>query len=563
MTETELLAHLRAHYPREDEGCEWKEFKTLTHAVSGRKGEDIASYCSAIANMAGGHLLIGVADRTLAIVGIQDFHDYTPENLAPRLLGRCTNLSSEGLRVEPFTTSDTGKTVWVLHIPPHAPRLPVYAHDKAWQRVGDSLSELRPERRKSILEEPIEVVDWSAQTVPGASVADLEPAAIAVARAKFKERRENARYVTEVDGWDDVTFLDKARLTAGGRMTRAALLLLGRPESAHFLLPYPAQITWKLEAEERAYEHFGPPFLLNTTEVLGRIRNIKTKLFPDDQLLATEVSKYDTRVILEALHNCLAHQDYTQNARVLVTERVERLIFENAGGFFEGHAEDYVSGERTPQRYRNPWLAQAMVSLGMIDTMGYGIHSMFLAQRKRFFPLPDYARSTDRQVVLEVYGHAIDLNYTRLLLQRQDLDLGTVVLLDRVQKKYPIPVEAVSALRRAGLIEGRKPNFYVSAHIAAATNTQAAYTRNRGMAKAQLKQFVLNHVQQFGSATRGKLEELLLPLLPQGLDDAAKSNKVKNLLTEMRAVDKTLICHGRGPAALWRLAGESSNTSDV
>lgn len=81
MNEADLQRYLRAQFPKENAACEWKEFKNLTHAVSGRKGEDIASYISAIANMAGGHLVIGVEDSTLRIVGIRNFHDYTAENI--------------------------------------------------------------------------------------------------------------------------------------------------------------------------------------------------------------------------------------------------------------------------------------------------------------------------------------------------------------------------------------------------------------------------------------------------------------------------------------------------
>lgn len=58
MIESELQAYLQTHYPRENAACEWKAFRKLGHAVSGRKGEDIASYVSAIANMEGGHLVI-------------------------------------------------------------------------------------------------------------------------------------------------------------------------------------------------------------------------------------------------------------------------------------------------------------------------------------------------------------------------------------------------------------------------------------------------------------------------------------------------------------------------
>lgn len=555
MNEQDLHRHSAAQFPREDAACEWKAFKNLRHAVSGDKGDDIASYVAAIANMDGGHLVIGVEDKTLRIIGIQNFHDYTPDNLRQRLAGKCPNLDCEGLSVDVWVTQDTGKTVWVIHIPKHRPRLPVYAHDKAWQRLGESLVEMRPERLEAILAEPIETVDWSAQMVPDATIDDLDPDALTLAREKFKERHRGDAFHDQIDGWEVGSFLDRVKLAVHGQLTRAALLLLGRPSATHFLSPHPAQITWKLEAEERAYEHFGPPFLLTTTQVLHRIRNVKLKLFPAHQLLASEVNKYETRVILEALHNCLAHQDYTRAERVLVTEKVDRLIFENAGSFFEGVAADYFAGDKTPSRYRNPWLAQAMVQLGMIDTMGYGIHTMTLAQRTRYFPLPDYEKSTSARVVLDIFGHAIDENYSMLLLERHDLDIDTVILLDRVQKRLPITESGAAYLRRAKLIEGRKPNYYVSAQIAATMGTQAAHTRNQGLQKPAQKQFVLQHLKKFGTATREKLEGLLMGTFPAGLSDAQKQNKMRNLLSEMRGKDGTITCDGRrGPNAVWRLA---------
>lgn len=74
----------------------------------------------------------------------------------------------------------------------------------------------------------------------------------------------------------------------------------------------------------------------------------------------------------------------------MVTEYPDKLVFENEGGFFEGIPDDYIKGEKTPRRYRNPFLAQAMTELNMIDTMGCGIHEIHLGQAERFFPMPDY-----------------------------------------------------------------------------------------------------------------------------------------------------------------------------
>ena len=76
MTEAELHIYLKDNYPQENEKCEWKEFKSLKHQISGREGDDVISYISAIANMKGGSLVIGVEDKTLNITGIQDFHNY-------------------------------------------------------------------------------------------------------------------------------------------------------------------------------------------------------------------------------------------------------------------------------------------------------------------------------------------------------------------------------------------------------------------------------------------------------------------------------------------------------
>lgn len=552
MNEASLQQYLMELFPREDAACEWKEFKSLRHALVGSAGKDVISYLSAIANMEGGHLVIGVEDGTLRIVGIQDFNNYTVDNVRQRLLQRCRALDSELFRVESFTTEDTQKTVWVFHVPKHRPRMPVYAHDKAWQRLDDSLVEMRQERLDSILQEPLGGNDWSAQIVEGATLDDLDPAALELAREKFAEKHHRASFAADIPGWDLSTFLDRAKITIQGQVTYAALLLLGKPEATHYL-PTLAQITWKLVGEEQAYEHFAPPFLLSTTQVLHRIRNVGYKLFPQNQLLATEVSKYDTRVILEALHNCIAHQDYQLRSRILVTERADRLIFENAGGFFEGRPEDYFSGEVTPSRYRNPWLVQAMVSLGMIDTMGFGINTMTQSQRKRYFPLPDYSKSSADTVVLEIYGHVIDENYTRLLLERQDLPLNTVILLDQVQKKQKITADAAALLRKQGLIEGRKPNYYLAAEVAQTTGSKGEYIRNRAFDDAYYKDLILDYLREYSSARPDELRGLVVDKLSDALDEKQKHNKFRNLLHGMSKRDQTIEKQGGQQKGRWVL----------
>ena len=176
-----------------------------------------------------------------------------------------------------------------------------------------------------------------------------------------------------------------------------------------------------------------------------------------------------------------------------------------------------------------------MVTLKMIDSLGYGIHKMYKSQMQRYFPLPDYSKSTRDDVVLEIYGHAIDENYSKLLIEKKDdIDLTDAVLLDKVQKSLPINDEAARKLKQKGFIEGRKPNYFISAQIAGITEKKAQYTRNKGLDTEILKSFIIKHIEIHGSATRKELEDLLLDKMPDYMDDKQRRKRLDNILQGMR-----------------------------
>lgn len=561
MTARELQAWLRARFPKEDERHEWKEWRSLKQNISGRKGEDLASYISALANMDGGCIVIGVQDRTLAVTGIQEFADYTVENVVHRVLGRTPGLPSMGLRVQELRASDTGAVVWLVHVPRHAPRELVFAHDQAWQRDGDSLTGLREDLRRAILLEPLAGEDWSAVLVPGATLEDLDPAAIAKAREKYFEKHQRQPWAAQVPLWDAAKLLDKVGLTVHGQVTRACLLLLGLPERATALLsPHPVEITWKVAAE-RVAELFHPPFLLTTTHVAQHIRNPNIKLFPANELLAVTLPRYDTNtVLLEGLHNCLAHQDYAQCGRIVVEESAGLVRMINLGGFFDGKPEDYASGERTPGRYRNERLAKAMAEIGMIDKVGFGIHDMVQAQRRRFLPLPDYEGSSPLRTVFNVYGQEIDENYSHWLMERTDLSIEHVLWLDRLQKKLKLDAAQVAELRRAGLVEGRSPKLHISAQMATATGQEVEYLNQRRPDVEDYKT-VLCKLLALGPQPRTKVDALLLPKLQLWIPELSKRKEyVKALLKEMSKEERIQNIGGRTKAALWALAPNSSQS---
>ncbi|WP_186044297.1 RNA-binding domain-containing protein [Burkholderia gladioli] len=528
------------------------EFKQADNNYS---TDEIGKYFSALANEAnlrhtdGGWLVFGVSNKTRRVVGtdyrpqserLQSLKMQIAENAEPRITFR-----------EIHELAHADGRVLMLEIPAAPQGIPIAWKGHYYARAGESLTSLGLDKLDDIRRQT-QGQDWTAQVVAGATLDDLDEAAVHKARESFAQKYANRFQSGEVEGWSVPTFLDRARVTRNGQITRTALLLLGKVESTFLLSPYPAQLTWKLEGQERAYEHFGPPFLLSTTRLYQRIRNIQLRLLPQDELLPIEVSKYDQKIVLEALHNCLAHQDYTRNGRVVVTELPDRLVFENEGSFFEGQPDEYIQGDKTPRRYRNPALAQAMVELNMIDTMGYGIHSIYAGQARRYFPLPDYDLSDIGAVKLTIYGGVADPAYSRLLIQNTDLPLADILALDRVQKKLPIPDEAAARLRRSKLIEGRKPNFHVSAAVAEATANKADYIRTRAQDDAFYAKLLTDYLEKFGQANRAEINKLLMDKLSDALDDKQKYNKVSGLLTRLRR-HGVITNTGSDTAPCWRL----------
>ena len=538
MLELELQQYLLNEYPQENARCEWKEFKNLKNSFCGDEKDDVISYVSAIANMEGGHLVIGVHDKSLKIIGT-DSYNYNRQKAIFRLSERCVNLSTEGLDVEEFITDDTNKKVWVIHIPKHRPKLPVYAHNKAWQRIEDSLVELTQERLNAILEENSPSFDWSSEIVPNATLEDLDSKALAKARAEYKT--VHPRLQEEVDTWDDMELLCRAGVAVKDKLTRAAILLLGKETSAHLISPAVATITWVLvdEHDEKIdYEHFYTPFILTVNEALSRIRNLNQRILPGGTLFPDVVKQYDEYSIREVLHNCIAHQDYTLQERITMVEDPTSVTFANGGFFLSGTVRNALEKNGPQKFYRNYILCQGMVNFNMIDTIGRGIRKVFTEQQKRFFPMPDYQiDQAKKEVVVKIYGKLISEKYYRLLKANPNLSLDDCIALDMVQKHEYIEKETAARLRKLHLIEGRYPKLYLSEYVAKTANNnelKTEYIKNRSFNDNHFKEMILSYLRSFGRATRGELNTLLQSKLSDVLTDEQKNRKIGNLLSSLK-----------------------------
>jgi ATP-dependent DNA helicase RecG len=269
--------------PAENETVEFKEAKDSYDFGK------IGKYFSALSNEANlkgrvcAWLIFGVENKKHQIVGSQ----YRPnrkdlDKLKKEICDKTTqNISF--IEIHELPTSQ-GRVI-MFQIPAAPKGIPVAFEGFYYGRTNESLVALNIEKIERIRNQAIGR-DWSKNIVPGATIEDLDKEAILRARELYKEK--NSRLEKEVDTWDDVTFLNKAKVTIDGMITNTAILLLGKNESTHFIFPAIAQITWILKDDPSDYEHFHTPFILTVEQVLSKIRNLKYRhlgygtLFPDE-----------------------------------------------------------------------------------------------------------------------------------------------------------------------------------------------------------------------------------------------------------------------------------------
>lgn len=543
-----IFDNLRYHH--EDEVVEFKR------AENSLDFDDIGKYFSALSNEANlrekdfAWLVFGVENKTREIVGTT--YKNSEKSLQRFKYEFSQHTTDRNTFRDIFELVVEGKRVLMFQVPAAPRGIPVSWKGHFYARRGESLVALDMSKYEEIRRQTVKE-DWSAVVISDASLEDLDELAVAKAREGYKQRFP--KLADECDKWSDRVFLDKAGLTVDGKVTRTTLLLVGK-ETVAYKLNHIAQIVWKCFQDGQVFgDIYTIPFILTTSELLGRIRNYRFKIYPKNSLIPADVWKYDTESILEGMHNAIAHQDYERGARIIVTEDKDSLKFQSDGGFYEGSYDQYVTGEKTPKSYRNPALVKAMVNIKMIDTQGYGIHKMFQSQKDRFLPMPDYDLSTSNMVVLNIPGTIMDENYSLMLLANQNLSLTDAVLLDQVQKEHPIPADAVAMLRKRKLIEGRLPHIYVSKDIAQATDQKVEYSKHKGLADKKCEALLIDSLKDHGSLTKQEIVRLLWDVLPDQLNENQKRYKIDNLLRKMKKESKMMCAHA-GNKSIWSLVKE-------
>lgn len=529
MTEEELIEKLNELrvLPAETETVEFKKAETTFNF------DELGKYFSALSNeanlkgKASGWLVFGIENKHHRIVGTQYKKerkeiDKLKKGIADKTTDRTTFIEIHELILP------EGR-VLMFQIPPAPRGIPVAWEGHYYGRDNESLIPLNIEKRRRIEAQTEE--DWSKVICSSATIEDLDLEAIAKARENYKVKFPNK--AAEVDTWSDVTFLNKAKVIIQGIITRTAIILLGKDESEHFVSPADIKIRWILKDSmgiEKDYQIESCPFILAVDRIYSKIRNLRYRYMKEGTLFPDEVDTYEPFVIREAVNNCIAHQDYSLGGRINVIEGEDFLIFTNYGSFIPGSVEKVIKDDAPEEKYRNKFLATAMVNLNMVDTIGSGIKKMFNFQRARFFPLPEYDFSENR-VKVTVIGKVLDMDYASVLARDSELTLEEIMMLDKVQKRKLITSEEVGHLKKKKLIEGIKPNYFISAKVAQKTGQKAAYTKAKGVDKRKYLELITDCIRQHTNVERKDIDELLWNVLPVWMTDKQKKTKINHLLT--------------------------------
>ena len=504
--------------------------------------DDLGRYFSALSNEANlrgldfAWLIFGYDEKKHEIVGTSYKNGESALNNLKHDFAQHTTDGQTFREIVPIEVD--GKRILMFKIPASPRNIVMKWKGIAFGRDGESLKPLNQSKMDEIRHQTPEP-DWSAELVPNATIDDLDEVAIAKARKMFKKVHSRIP-AEEVNRWSTEEFLSKCELMVDGKLTRAAIILLGKIFSDSKLRPAVAEVTWTLRDEKQDvvdYEHFSVPFILTVDEILAKIHNLTLREMPGGTLFPDTMKQYDDYTIREALHNCIAHQDYTLRQRINFVENPGFLYYANGGSFIPGTLENALATNGPQRFFRNACLCKAMVHFNMIDTVSRGIKKMFTEQMERRFPMPDYEIDNEKkEVAVRIYGNAINERYTKLLKDNNTLTLHDCISLDAIQKGHRIDEEIAQDLMKRGLIEGEAPNYTISLGVAKASKQLPSYTRVRGLERDKLKQMILQYIQNAGSdgAKRDAILEYLQGTLPSRNTYEQNETLIYHLLSELR-----------------------------
>jgi ATP-dependent DNA helicase RecG len=527
-------------HAKENEHLEFKEAKNNFDF------DTLVKYCAAIANEGGGKMVLGVTDqRPRRVVGSHEF-----ANLERTKAGIIECLH---LRIEADELQHPNGRVLVFEMPARPIGVPIPYKGAYWMRAGEDLVPMTPDKLKRIFDEA--VPDYTAEVCEKATIDDLAPAAIQEFRQRWQRKSGNEM----LGKLSDERLLSGAELIVGGKITFAALILLGTRQALGRYLAQ-AEVIFEYRSNEapgpaQQREEYRQSFLLFFDDLWKKI-NLRNDLQHfQDGFYMNSIPTFNEIVCREAILNAVSHRDYRHPGSIFVKQFPRRLEIISPGGFPLGITPQNIISEQLP---RNRRLAESFARCGLVERAGQGADLMFGWCIKESKPHPDYSQTNEHRVWMKLNGEIQDPHFLRFLEKIGAEKLSTFVIedllvLDLIHREQRIPRELkprVAKLLDEGVIEragGGK--FLLARGFYDFIGRKGVYTRKRGLDKETNKALLLKHIrdhQEEGS----KLSDLM-EVLP-----SHSRRQVQNLLKEL-CDEAKIEQRGRTSAGRWYLQNTS------
>lgn len=520
--------------PSEDEGLEFKS------AVGAFNKDKLCEYVSAIANSGGGSLVMGVSDTpprrfigTAAFTDLVGLRDYV--------------YAATRWKVETREFKPDGHRVVVIAMNAAPRGRPVGFNGRFYQRTGGSLRVMGADELRSALSG--RALDFSSDFTSGTICADLDTQAIDRFR-RLWVRREPA---LARHGWTDLQLLENAELTIDGAVTNAALILLGSEQALSRRLTQ-AELVFEYRAHDADIgsserREFRAGLLLWLDEAWQRINARNTMQQLRMGLFREDIAAFDESTLREAILNAVCHRDYEDPSSCWVRMFPSRIEITSPGGFPQGVTAQNILDRQVP---RNRRLAEALKRCGLVERSGQGADLMFRRCIETSKALPNYARSDEHTVVLELQGEVADPAFIRFLNElgeERQLAFTTADLLALDLARRGMPIRGALKARGALLVDAGalertgRGKFILSQRYRVFAGEGSKYTRDTGLARGEEKALLLQRLDHAGAS--GAAMRDLLVVLP-----GRSREYVKSRLEELRAEARVLL-RGEKRAARW------------
>lgn len=523
------------------------EFKAAQNSFA---SEDLFRYCVALSNEGGGNLILGVTDRPpRQVVGTSCFDDLNA--IKTRLLDTLK------FRVDVFEIATSDGRVLAFHCPGRPIGMPRAYKGQYLMRSGESLVPMTPEVLERIFAEG--TPDYSQSICESAVFADLAPEAIAEFRARWVRKSGNNALAQA----SDTQLLEDARLTENGRITYAAIVLLGKAASVARLLPQ-AELVFEYRSSEASIEYqdraeYRAGFFVWSNAIWEKINARNEKHSYRDGMFRYEVPAFNEDVVREALLNAVTHREYRDGRSIFVRQFPNRLEIVSPGGFPTGITPANIIYRQNP---RNRRIAEALQYCGLVERSGQGADRIFSVCIQEGKNRPDYSRSDDSQVSLVLDGQLRDPRFVeyldRLARERSmSLTLDDFLILDRVREGEPVDADQrarLAALVEQGVVEkagrGRGVRYVLSHALYQHVGQSGTYTRRKGLDEGHNQQLILQHITHCGAngATMTEFEQVL---------PNKTRPQISALLRRMRAAGRIRV-EGKTKAARWFIADDEN-----